>query len=64
MVIALPLAYLFLSKWLEHFAYHMDLSWIYLVASCFIAYVIATITVSFEAVKAALANPINALRTD
>ena len=32
MVIALPLAYLFLSKWLEHFAYHMDLSWIYLVA--------------------------------
>ena len=64
MVIALPLAYYFLKRWLEHFAYHMDLSWMYLVGSCLIAYVIANITVSFEVMKAALANPIKALRTD
>ncbi len=64
MLIALPLAYYFLSRWLEHFAYHMDLNWFYLIGSCLIAYVIATITVSFEAMKAALANPIKALRSD
>ncbi len=61
-VIALPLAYFLMNKWLQDFAYRIDLSWWMFTLSGGIALVIALATVSFQAIKAARANPVEALR--
>jgi putative ABC transport system permease protein len=61
-LIAEPLGYYAADKWLENFAYKMDLSiWIF-VAAGLVAVLIAYATVSFQAVKAALANPVDSLK--
>ncbi|HMB90314.1 MAG TPA: ABC transporter permease [Rhodothermales bacterium] len=61
-VIAIPLGYLVAQRWLEDFAYHIDLGvGIFLLASG-LAVLIALLTVSYQAIKAALANPIQSLR--
>jgi len=61
-VIAWPVAYFFMNKWLQDFAYRINISWWIFVLSGGIALLIALATVSFQAIKAAMANPINALR--
>jgi putative ABC transport system permease protein len=61
-IIAWPVAYFVMNKWLQDFAYRIDISWWIFVLSGGIALVIALLTVSFQAVKAATANPIEALR--
>jgi putative ABC transport system permease protein len=61
-VIAFPVAYYFVNKWLQDFAYRIDLSWWVFVLSGGIALIIALVTVSVHAIKAAVANPIDALR--
>jgi putative ABC transport system permease protein len=61
-IIAWPVAYYFMNKWLQNFAYRTELSlWIF-VSSGGIALVIALTTLSIQAIKAAIANPIKALR--
>ena len=61
-LLAWPLAYLAMQRWLEDFAYHIDLSlWIFLLAGL-AAFAIALLTVSYQAIKAALANPVDSLR--
>ena len=61
-LIAWPIAYYFMNKWLQDFAYRIDIGWwIFMFAGC-IALVIALITISFQAIKAATANPIKSLR--
>jgi putative ABC transport system permease protein len=61
-LVAWPLAYFAMSRWLQDFAYRIDLSvWIFLLAGA-IALLIAWLTVSWQAIKAALANPVNVLR--
>ncbi|MDW5290177.1 ABC transporter permease [Formosa sp. PL04] len=63
-VIATPLAYLAMHNWLENFTYRIDISvWVFILAGIG-ALLIALITVSFQAIKAAIANPINSLRTE
>jgi putative ABC transport system permease protein len=63
-LIAGPLGYYAADKWLENFAYKMDLSiWIF-VAAGLVAVLIAYATVSFQAVKAALTNPVDSLKGD
>ena len=63
-IIAIPIAWFGMNKWLEDFAYKANISWwIFLVAAC-IAVCIALITVSFQAIKAAVANPVESLRTE
>jgi len=63
-VIASPLAWWVMNKWLQDFAYRIDLSaWIFLSAGC-LAILIAIISVSVQAIKAAIANPANSLRTE
>ncbi|MBD0352789.1 MAG: FtsX-like permease family protein [Flavisolibacter sp.] len=63
-VISAPIAWYFMHRWLQDFAYRTDLSWwIFLVAGC-LALLIALITISFQSIKAAMANPVKNLRTE
>ena len=63
-LIAFPVAWWAMNKWLQSFAYRISISWwIFLVAG-FGALLIALITVSFQAIKAAIANPVKSLRTE
>jgi putative ABC transport system permease protein len=61
-IIAWPVGYYFMNKWLQDFAYRIDMSWWMFALSGGIALFIALATVSFQAIKAAVANPIDALR--
>jgi putative ABC transport system permease protein len=61
-LIAWPVAYFAMNKWLQSFAYRVELNWWVFALSGGIALLIALITVSFHAFKAAIANPIEALR--
>ena len=63
-LIAFPVAWWAMHKWLQSFAYRINISWwIFLVAGLS-ALLIALITVSFQAIKAAIANPVKSLRTE
>jgi putative ABC transport system permease protein len=63
-VIASPLAWWAANKWLQDFTYHITMGWgIFALAGC-LALLIALLTVSFQAIKAAVANPVNSLRTE
>lgn len=61
-IIAIPLAYLSMQKWLENFSYHTSISWWMFLFGCIIALIIAIATVSFISIKAARANPANSLK--
>lgn len=63
-VIAFPLAYILMNNWLESFAYHIDMPWWIFALSGVLAVSIAFFTVSFQAIKAAVANPVRSLRTE
>ncbi|HSZ86466.1 MAG TPA: FtsX-like permease family protein, partial [Puia sp.] len=63
-VIAWPLAWWAMDKWLQDFAYRINLSWWVFAAAGFLAIMIALITISFQAIKAAVANPVKSLRTE
>jgi putative ABC transport system permease protein len=61
-VIAWPVAYYFINKWLQSFAYRVELSWWMFILSGIIALAIALVTVSSQAIKAANTNPVDTLR--
>jgi putative ABC transport system permease protein len=63
-IIALPLAWLAMNKWLQSFAYRANISWWVFVVAGITAIIIALLTVSFQAIKAAVANPVKSLRTE
>ncbi|MFT3705408.1 MAG: ABC transporter permease [Agriterribacter sp.] len=63
-VIAFPLAWWAMHAWLRDFAYRVDIGWWIFMVAGLIAAGIALITVSFQAIKAALANPVKSLRTE
>ena len=63
-VIATPIAWWVMSKWLEDFAYRVNISWWIFLAAGALALMIAMLTVSLQAIKAAIANPIKSLRTE
>jgi putative ABC transport system permease protein len=60
--LAWPAAYFFLNRWLQSFAYRMQIGWTVFVLSGALAVVIAMLTVSYQAFKTALANPADSLR--
>ena len=62
--IAIPVAYYFMNKWLQDFTYRTNISWRVFVVTAFIAIGIALLTISFQAIKAAIANPVKSLRTE
>jgi putative ABC transport system permease protein len=61
-IIAWPAAYLLADRWLEDFAYRISISWTTFFLAGFLALLIALVAVSFQAVKAALADPVDSLR--
>jgi putative ABC transport system permease protein len=63
-VIAAPVAWYAMNKWLQSFAYKVNLHWWVFIAAGFVAVLIAFITVSIRSVKAAMANPAKSLKTD
>ena len=63
-LIASPLAYWFMHGWLQKYEYRIDISWWVFAIAGALALVIALVTVSFQAVKAALANPVKSLRSE
>src|SRR5205085_7302428 len=63
-IIAFPLSYWAMHRWLQDFAYRINISWWMLALAGFTALLIALVTVSFKAIKAALANPVKSLRTE
>ncbi|RYZ32913.1 MAG: FtsX-like permease family protein, partial [Sphingobacteriales bacterium] len=62
--IATPLAYWGISKWLQDFAYRIDIGWTLFALAGGLAIFIALITVSIQAFRAAAANPVNSLRNE
>jgi len=64
MLIAFPVAWLLMNKWLEDFAYRINIAWWIFVTAAVIALAIAIITVSLQAIKAAMANPVKSLRSE
>ena len=63
-VIAIPIVWWAMNKWLQAFAYRIDISWWMFALAGLIAIAIAMITVSFQAIKAAVVNPVQSLRTE
>jgi ABC-type antimicrobial peptide transport system permease subunit len=63
-LIAFPLAWWAMNKWLQSFVYRINISWWVFVIAGVAALLIALITVSFQAIKAAVANPVKSLRTE
>jgi len=61
-LIAWPVAWYVMNRWLENFAYRIEIGWMTFLLGGVIALAIAALTVSFQAVKAATANPVDALR--
>jgi putative ABC transport system permease protein len=64
LLIASPLAWYFMDAWLQDFAYRIQISWSVFLFSGLIAILITIITVSLQAIKAAMANPVKSLRTE
>jgi putative ABC transport system permease protein len=64
LVIASPIAWYFMNNWLQSFAYRINVGWEVFAATGIFAIGIALLTISFQAIKAALANPVKSLRTE
>jgi putative ABC transport system permease protein len=64
MVIAFPVAWLAMNKWLQNFAYKINIAWWIFLVAAIVALAIAMLTISFQAIKAAIANPVRSLRTE
>jgi putative ABC transport system permease protein len=63
-LVAFPIAWWAMHNWLQDFAYHINISWWIFVVAGGVAVLIALITISFQAVKAAIRNPVKSLRTE
>ena len=63
-IIAFPVAWWGMNKWLQNFAYRVDMGWwIFAIAALF-AIVVTLATISYQAIKAAVANPVKSLRSE
>ena len=62
--IATPIAWYFMHQWLQDYVYRINISWWLFAAGGLVAIIIALATISFQAIKAAIANPVKSLRTE
>lgn len=63
-LIASPIGWYFMERWLQDFAYRITIGWWVFPLAGAVALLIAVLTISFQAIKAALANPVKSLRTE
>lgn len=63
-IVSLPLAWYVMNKWLEDFTYRIEIGWGIFALTTMLAVAIAIVTVSYQSIKAAIANPIKSLRTE
>ena len=63
-IIAVPVGWWVMSNWLQDFSYRINISWLIFIIAGATAIIISVLTVSFQAIKAALANPVKSLRTE
>ena len=63
-LISLPVGWFVMNKWLEDFSYRIEIGWWVFVLATLLAVTIAIITVSYQSIKAAMANPVKSLRTE
>ena len=63
-ILATPVAWWVASKWLQSFTYRIDIGWVTFVAAGSVAIIIAIITISGQAIRAAITNPINAIKAE
>jgi putative ABC transport system permease protein len=63
-IIASPIAWWFMNKWLQNFAYHQTIDWTVFVYTTLIAITIGLVTIGSQAIKAAVANPVKSLRSE
>ncbi len=64
LILASPIAWWAMNKWLQDFAYRINISWWIFIVAGMVALLIALVTVSVQAIKAAMANPVKSLRTE
>jgi putative ABC transport system permease protein len=64
LIIAVPVGWYSMSNWLQDFAYRVDIQWWVFPLAGLLAVLIAFFTISFQAIKAAIANPIKSLRSE
>jgi putative ABC transport system permease protein len=64
LVIAVPIAWLAADKWLQSYPYRISLSWGLFAGAGMLVILIALVTVSYQAIKAAVANPADSLRAE
>jgi putative ABC transport system permease protein len=63
-VVAFPLSWWFMHKWLQNYEYRITISWWVFVMAGLLALIIALITISFQSIRAAIANPVRSLRSE
>jgi putative ABC transport system permease protein len=63
-IISIPIAWYVMNKWLQDFAYRINLSWWMFSVALLLVFFVAFLTVSGQAIKAAMANPVKNLRTE
>ena len=63
-LIAAPVAYYAMNNWLQNFAYHITIGLGIFLVAILVSFLIAAITIASQTIKAALANPVNALRSE
>jgi putative ABC transport system permease protein len=63
-IIASPIAYYVMNKWLRDFAYRIPVNWKVFVVTAIIALMIALVTICFQAIRAAISNPVKSLKTE
>jgi putative ABC transport system permease protein len=64
LVIASPVAYYFMHNWLQNYQYHSTMAWWIFAVTAIGAMAITLLTVSYQSIKAALANPVKSLKTE
>jgi len=63
-LISAPIAWLVMNNWLQDYSYRIEINWLVIVIAGIMAVLIALVTVSFQAIKAAIANPVDSLKTE
>jgi ABC-type antimicrobial peptide transport system permease subunit len=63
-IIAAPIAWYYLKNWLTNYDYRITIGWGVFVLAAAVALIITLLTVSFQAIKAAITNPVKSLRTE